>query len=140
MWEPCSEGCPGYAAFHVDRRPLEGLEYVSSKGEVLELEACNACGRFFSDDLAYAQWIADGRPSLDKIPEPVEVRTQGANESIEARDPISVLMHVSTTEMSIVMDALSQYVENTSGENRRLTDARRLEAAVIQTFVKITGG
>lgn len=63
----CTEGCRGYAAFEVNRRPREGLEYVTRDGAILEIEACEDCGRFKGesrDELAHRRWRLDGRPPL----------------------------------------------------------------------------
>lgn len=60
--EPCFDGCPGYGAFDCERPARAGLIY--DHDPALELEMCQECNRFASDELAYAQWVKDGKPVL----------------------------------------------------------------------------
>lgn len=70
-WQPCSQGCSGFAAFQVNRRPREGLEYVAVAPEgsttLLEIQACEDCARFTGperDYQAYTLWVREGRLDL----------------------------------------------------------------------------
>lgn len=62
VWEPCYEGCPGYGAFDSNRKPHSHLVYTHDPD--LEVQRCDECDCFDSDESAFAQWVRDGRPLL----------------------------------------------------------------------------
>ncbi len=51
----------GYAAFLVDHEVLAAFRY-DRMPETHEICGCDSCGAYQDDNLAFAQWIADGKP------------------------------------------------------------------------------
>jgi hypothetical protein len=69
----CDPECRGYAAFYTGREPHAGLEYPYDP--TLEIQRCDACGKYETDEEAFQAWIEDGQPSLCAEAE-LEVRAE----------------------------------------------------------------
>jgi len=99
--EPCCDGCPGYDAFVVDREPSAARLYLDGKREI---QRCDECERFETDDQAYAQWVADGKPDLDRFYREME-KAEGLTRVYVA------IEYKATLQLETVRDALEKALD-----------------------------